>query len=408
MEVPAPAVEAETRRVVEEFRRNAKLPGFRKGKVPTQLVEAKFKSEIDQEVIDRLVPRYWRQAEAEKQLMPLLAPTLEDVDLVPGEGLTFVARVEVRPDIDLGDLDPFDLPDPKTEPTPGEVDEALEEVRRNAGEWRPVERPASRGDRVLGEIRRTDVEEEEANPQPYAVELGDERVWEELSLELTGKSSGQEGEFERTQEEEGDSETRGYRVRVDTVQERELPELDDELAKKIGSFESVSDLRADLENRLEAGKQQSRGREREKALTDQLIERHPLALPEGVVNNEIEGMLREYAESLASQGVDLENAPIEWPALAEQVRPQAERRVHARLLLDTAADRLEVAVAEDEFEKTLAAIARAQGQTTGALRQTLDRYDRLAGLRASLRRDKTLRQLMGEEEAEPEETSEED
>lgn len=396
VEVPAPAVEAETQRVVAEFRRNAKLPGFRKGKVPTELVERKFKSDIDQEVIDRLVPRYWRQAEAEKQLEPLSAPTLDDVDLVPGEGLTFVARVEVRPEIDLGGLDGFDLPEIQTEPTADEVDEALEELRRNAGEWQAVDRAAARGDRVLGEIRRID--DEEGDPQPYAVELGDERVWEELSLELTGKSAGQEGEFERTQEVDGVSETHGYRVRVDTVQERELPELDDELAGKIGEFETVEALREDLEKRIGASKQQQRRREREKALTDQLRERHPLALPEGVVDNEIEGMLREYAESLASQGVDLEKAGIEWPALAEQVRPQAEKRVHARLLLDAAADQLEVEVEEADFEKALAAIARAQGQTTSAVRQALDRSGRLGGLRASLRRDKTLRRLLGEVE----------
>ena len=154
-------------------------------------------------------------------------------------------------------------------------------------------------------------------------------------------------------------------------------------------------------------------------LVDKLIDRgdslkeHPrrgrrlLDLPESglrelIVDNEIEGMLREYAESLASQGVDLENAGIEWPALAEQVRPQAERRVHARLLLDAAADQLEVSVAEDEFENALAAIAKAQRQTTVAVRQALDRSGRLSGLRASLRRDKTLRQLMGDVEPDAE------
>jgi trigger factor len=91
VEVPAPAVEAESKRVVEEYRKQAKLPGFRKGKVPTELVKQKFHKEIEQDVVERLLPRYWQQAEAEAELDPLMPPSVDEVDFQPGAPLTFVA-----------------------------------------------------------------------------------------------------------------------------------------------------------------------------------------------------------------------------------------------------------------------------------------------------------------------------
>ena len=96
IEVPAPAVAAETERVIGEFRKRAKLPGFRPGKVPGNIVRQRFKKEIEQEVVERLVPRYWHQAEAEQKLDPLLAPELQDVDLTLGEAMTFTAVEQSR------------------------------------------------------------------------------------------------------------------------------------------------------------------------------------------------------------------------------------------------------------------------------------------------------------------------
>src|SRR5260370_22701715 len=117
VEVPAPAVEAETQRVVREFGQRVRLPGFRRGKVPAELVRRRFAKDIEREVIDRLVPRYWRQAQAESEIEPLLPPSVEEVgDLEPGRPLTFVATVETRPRVALGNIHDFQLPDPASEP----------------------------------------------------------------------------------------------------------------------------------------------------------------------------------------------------------------------------------------------------------------------------------------------------
>ncbi len=397
VEVPAPAVDAETRRVVDEFRRRAKLPGFRKGRVPAELVQQRFREDIEREVVDRLLPRYWRQAEAESELDPLLPPSVEEVELKPGEPLTFVASVETRPEIQLGEIREFDLPDPGVEPSGEELDGSLHDLQRKLADWVQVERPASRGDLVVGQLAEVKDEADSEEGEEVAFEVGDSNVWEELTLEATGKSAGHETEFER-REGEGDAlRRRRFRLSITAVKERDLPPLDDEFAARVGKFESLAALREDLTRRLRLAKEQDRRQKRERALADQLRERHPLGLPQGVVDHEIESMLRDYAESLAAQGVDLESGAIEWPKLAEQIRPQAERRVHVRLLLDAVASELGIEVAEAEFEQALAHLARAQGKPSASVRRALDQAGKLKDFRVQLRRDKTLRGLLGEE-----------
>ena len=126
IEVPGPAVEAEMGRVIEHMRRNLKLPGFRAGKVPAGMVKKRFREDIEREVADRLIPRYWKQAEAEKSLDPLLPPRVEDLKIEAGEPMTFVASVETRPRIELGSLEDFDLPDEDPAASAAEVQDAID------------------------------------------------------------------------------------------------------------------------------------------------------------------------------------------------------------------------------------------------------------------------------------------
>jgi len=408
IEVPAPAVEAETERVVQDYGRKVRLPGFRPGKVPAAVVRQRFREEVEREVVERLVPRYWRQAEAETGIEPLTRPELAGVDeRAPGEALVFTARAEVRPEIALADLSDLELPDPPTEPSEEEVAAALEELRRQSGDWAPVERPAGQGDLVAVEIEETTPPAEGAaagsGAEPTAttveIEVGSPRVWEELSVAVTGLSEGRKGEFSRMDEEEGRVRERSFRFEVRAVKERDLPELDDELAEQVGGFESVAALTEAVRARLAHGKLHERQEARERVLLDALRERHPVALPEGLVDSELEGLVQEYAETIARQGVDVERAGIDWRAVADQARPAAEKRVHARLVLDAVARREGIEVTAQELETALARIAAEQNLSTGQVRRALDADGRLARLRGQLLRGKTLRHLLGDEAA---------
>jgi len=410
VEVPAPAVEAETQRVVREYGQRVKLPGFRQGHVPTELVRRRFAKDIDQEVKERLLPRYWKQAQAESSIEPLLPPEVDEVsELTPGEPLTFVATVETRPAIELRNTRDFDLPDPEVDPGTMEIEETIDNIRKQMAEWVPVDRPAARGDRVGLDVTAVgSPEHPEERTDPVQVEVGDAQVWPELSEAVRGMSVGQEETFTRRHEhppvEEGGApevHEQTFRIKVNEIQERDLPPLDDAFAAKVNpEFQTFEALREAVVKRLRQQKDEQRREARHQALLDQLRERHPIDLPPGVVRREVEGMVQEYAENLARRGVDVEKAHLDWNRMAEDMAPMAEKRVHARLLLDAVAEEQEIAVTEEEFERTLAMLARAQGVSTPGLRRKLDEDGRLAPLRTQLRREKTIRTLLGE----PEET----
>ncbi|HET9210546.1 MAG TPA: trigger factor [Thermoanaerobaculia bacterium] len=410
VEVPAPAVEAETQRVVRDYGQKVRLPGFRQGKVPSELVRRRFAKEIDQEVKERLLPRYWKQAQAESSIEPLLPPEVDEVsEIQPGEPLTFIATVETRPEIALRDLAGFNLPDPEVEPGTLEIEETIESIRKQMSEWVTADRPASRGDQVAVDVTTLgSPEHPEERTDSIEVEVGDPQVWEELTLALQGMSAGQETTFERRHEhppaEEGGApevHEQKFRVKINEVRERDLPPLDDAFAAKVNpEFQSFDALREAVVGRLRQQKEEKRRETRHQALLDQLRERHPLDLPQGVVRREVEGMVQDYAENLARRGVNVEKAPIDWNGVAQEMTPMAEKRVHARLLLDAVADERQIAVTEEEFERTLSVLARAQGVSTPVLRRKLDEDGRLTSLRAQLRREKTIRTLLGEPDEE--------
>lgn len=412
VEVPAPAVEAEEQRVVKEYSSRARIPGFRAGKVPAKIVRQRFAEDIERDIVERLVPRYWHQAQAEASIDPLMPPEIEEVkERQPGGPLTFVAVVETRPQIELRNTRDFDLPDPSSEAGEMEIDDAVEDLRKRIADWVPVERAAARGDMVSAELTRLSGAHGEGEvpgeTDTVSIEVGDERVWEELTLALSGLSAGQETTFTRRHEHPAEEEGAApvvheekFKVRVQSVQERDLPTLDDDFAAKISpEFKTLAELREAIAKRLRQNKVEQRREQRERALLEQLRERHPLELPQGVVRREVESLVNDYAQSLAQRGVDVEKVQMDWNRVATDMMPLAERRVHARLLLDAIADAESLQVGEEEFERALAVLARAQNTSTPQLRRALDEDGRLASFRSQLRRDKTIRHLLGEDTA---------
>lgn len=399
IEVPMQEVDVETANVVREYGKQVHIPGFRKGKVPPMIVQQRFRDEIEREVLDRLIPRYWQQAQEESDLDPMRPPSVGSVELREGEPLVFEATVEVRPEFEIGDVDDFDLPEESTEPTDDEVGKALERLQMQVAEWVDAERAVSRGDLVTIELDEEGEDGESIEgPKELQVEVGEEGVWEELSLALTGLLPQQETDFRRQEEREGETRVRSFHAKVLSVQERDLPPLDDQLAKRLGDFENLEDLQDKVRHQLLHEKKHELRARREQAVLDQLRDRHPLELPEGVVDEEAQDLLRDYAQSLSRQGIDVENTQIDWDGLAKEIRPQAERRVHVRLLLDAVSKKEGIEVEQSEVEERVAMVARAQGKNLAKTRLALSRDGRIEALRSQLLHEKTMLRLLGPED----------
>ena len=415
IEVPAPAVEAETGRVVKELIRTIDLPGFRRGKVPASLIHKRFFGEIEHRVTEKLVPRYWHQAEAEKNIDALTQPQVDEVNFEPGAAMTFVAIVETRPQIELGNVDEFELPEVDGEPTEDEVNQMINDVRRRHATWTTVDRPAAMGDVVKGQVFEVgatsdgddgdgdDGDGGEAGAdgpagQPLRAEIGGQGIDEELSLALTGLKAGQQATFKRAVPAgaAGDGEEsreQEYRIEVESVEEEDLPDFDEEFAKKMG-VESTDQITEGVTGQMRQMKQQEARQQRETALLDQLREAYPLELPEGVVDQEMERLLHEQASRLSAQGIDLEAAGLDWQGLAESMRPEAQKRVHNSLLLDAIGKKKGIKLDESEFERVLGSIAREQKKSSLTVRQELDAAGRLGLLRADILERQVLRQLV--------------
>ncbi len=400
IEIPAPEVDAETSLVVREYGRKVRLPGFRKGKVPASLVQQRFRSEIEHEVVDRLIPRFWKEAQEESELDPILPPSVGSVELQEGKPLIFEATVDLRPEIELSDLSDFDLPEEDSEPSAEEVEEALGRLQSQVADWVDADRPIVRGDRVTLELDELDEDGtpkdggSEDDAKEVTLEVGDERVWGELTLAVTGLGVGQETDFRRQESIDGEETLRSFHAKVVAVQERDLPPLDDELAKKVGDIETIAALREQIAERLQQEKAQGLATRREQAVLEQLRERHPLELPLGLVQEETQELVHEYAQNLARQGVDLEKAEIDWEALSSEVQPEAERRVHVRLLLDAISEDKAVVIEPNELEERIAVLARAQGKKPAQVRRAMVQGGRLQALEIQLKREKTIAGLL--------------
>ncbi len=415
IEVPAEEVDAEYMRVARDYRRRARLDGFRKGKAPLDLIRQRFAEAIGEDVSERLAPKYWNLAREEEDVQAMLPPRVGAVEVVPGQPLRFTVTVDVEPEVDIGDDRSFELPHPETEPTEAEVDEVLEQVRLERATWVPVDRSAARGDRVRGKVHRAampgyeaeaageghdhdhDHDHDKRGPATHDIdlELGDERVWPELTDNLTGLSAGQTTTFERAEQEDSIERQRRYDVELDEVLERKLPEVDDDWASGLAaSIGSVDDLRENLRGQVQARKAEAAGQQRTDALLEQLRERYPVTLPEAVVEREAFQMARSYASNLARQGVDLEQQQLPWEQMMEEIRPQAAKRAHASYVLDRIARAEGIEPTREDLERALEIMARARKTNRGKLRRELERDGGLEMLKIELKRDRTVQALL--------------
>jgi trigger factor len=248
------------------------VPGFRKGKVPATLVRRQFGEEINRELIERIVPRYWRQAAAEKSIDPLGPPRVADVHYHEGEAMTFTAEVEVRPEFELRNYKDFALPTIELEPSKEEVDAALAGLRRSQAEWRATERAAATGDRAQLELVETTEggTAADAEPRTATIEIGSPRTWEELNLAATGLSVGQSARFTRREGEGEQATERSFELRLVGLEEPHLPALDDEFARKIGKHQSFEALSLDVTERLRSARREEVDAERQRLLLDQI------------------------------------------------------------------------------------------------------------------------------------------
>jgi trigger factor len=405
IEIPPDVVDAEITKVTSRYGKQARLPGFRPGKVPPKVVRQRFRSEIMHDVAHHLVEHAVEDALAERGVEPVGTPQIRDLKLEEGQALTFKAEFDVLPTFEPGDFSSIEARRAPVNIDDNAVDQALQQLRERAARFEPVEEGiVGAGHTVVLDIERQGFDKtgkagEKSRHERLPVELGASANPPGFDAELIGLESGASKSFRlRFPDDYSVPELAAtdvdYRVTVHEIRQRVVPTLDDEFAKDLGDYDNLEALRARVRQDLEAEAREAADRQLRTDVLKKLAERVPFALPESLVERETERRLEEFARRLMDQRIDPRKANIDWEAFRDAQREPAREAVGSALVLDEIARREDIGVSEADIETELEKYSARSGMTVSALRDQLEQDDSLARLVAGLKREKALNQVL--------------
>lgn len=398
VEVPFTELQPDYDKTYKELAKQVRLPGFRPGKAPAKLLEARFGQQavLDQ-VINEAVPGRYGQAVTESDLRPLGQPQIEVTKREYGGELVFTAEVDVRPAIEVPDLAQLTITVDPIEVTDEDVDAELESLRARFGTFTNIERAAADGDFVSIDLSATidGAEAPETATQGLSYQVGSARLIDGLDEAIIGLSAGESMVF-TTKLAAGPriGAEAEVTVTVGAVKERELPEPDDEFAQLASEFDTIDELRVDLTERVRRTKRlQQAEKIREAALAD-LVDQADFPLPEAVVQAHVDNARHnalhafdhdenKFAESLEDRG----SSRAEFDA---ETRSDAEKSVKTQLLLDALGDRLQIQVGQRELTQHLVLMARQYGMQPQQLLSLLQQNNQMPAVFADARRGLAL------------------
>jgi trigger factor len=406
IEVPAEEVTRNFQAVTKRYKKMARIPGFRSGKVPESLIRGRFAEQIRQDVMEAVLPEHFRNAIAEKQLKPISQPQVTKIELEDGKPLHFKAAFEVLPDFSIDGYKDVKVEKPSTELTEAEVDAELARIRDSRSTMEPVteERPLADGD--FAQITFTGIvqpAEGEATPdeqqqpitgQDVMVQVGGPNTLDTFNAALRGATVGQQLKFEVSYPPDfGERQLAGKKVAYDLevkgIKKKIEPEMNDEFAKELGKYESLADFTTQLREHLARDKQRHVQNETTNRLLDALVTRFEFPVPESLVQQQIDARLDRGLRALASQGMRTEDMRnLDFDRLRAAQRPSATAEVKGSMLLDRIADAENVTVPEQDVENELLAISMQLREPVDALRVRLTEDGSLARIRERLRREK--------------------
>jgi trigger factor len=405
VEIPAAEVARETEVQIARYQKSARLPGFRTGHVPASVIKQRFGDGLKNDVVEALIPKYFRREAERLGLIPVSQPRVTDLHMHDGEPLTFKASFEVLPEIQVEGYKDLRADKPEIAVTDQEVEEALNGLREQHATFNTVEgRALAEGDFAQASMDGKpkdghDVAEAKANPvhmDDVLIEIGGKNTVPEFSQNLTGASAGDERTFDVTYAQDiSDKRLAGktfvYTVKVNGIKQKSLPELNDDFAKELGEFTSLDGVRKQIRENMEAEKRHTAEHAAKDKLVAELVKRNDFEVPESLVDRQIDLRLERGLRALAAQGMKMEDLKkMDLPRLRAGQREQAVQDVKSSLLLERIADLEKIEVSDEEMNRELEALARQSKQTSEAVRARLTEDGGLDRIRIRIRSEKTL------------------
>ena len=390
--------------VVKNYKKYAKIPGFRAGKVPETVVKRRYAAEIRKDVIEGLLPERFNKAVMELGVKPVGQPQVAELTVEEGSPLHVKAVFEYVPDFSIEGYKTVTVEKPSVEITEEEYEREIAQLRESRATIEPVEEDRALKDGDWAEITYKGLIEGEADATPVSgentlVEIGGKDTVEAFSTALRGAKPGQELKAEVIYPADyADGKLAGktvaYDVEVKAIKKRTLPEMDDDFAKELGAYESLADLEARIREHMASRKRRSVEGETKDRLMAALTERFPFPVPESLVQEQIDTRLDRGLRALAAQGMEPEQMrKLDFTRLRAAQRDGATAEVRTNILLDRIALEEQIGVTDEEMDRELQLAALQSREPIDALKVRLTQDGGLVRIREQMRREKTASTL---------------
>ena len=400
LDIPAEEVSKAYAKIAANYRKYAKIPGFRAGKVPESVVKRRFATEIRKDVIDSLLPERFNKAVADLGVRPVGQPQVTELTVEDGQPLHVKAVFEYLAQFSIEGYQQVTVPKPPVEISEEEFQAELAHLRDSRATIEPVEEDRALADGDWAQISYKGVVEGETEAAPILgedtlVEIGGKDTMEAFTSALRGAKPGQELKAEvvyPAEYEEGKlaGKNVAYEVEVKAIKKRILPEMNDEFAKELGGYESLAELETRIREHLESRKKRAVEAETKDKLFAALTEKYTFPVPESLVQDQIDQRLDRGLRALAAQGMNPEQMrKLDFARLRAAQRDSATAEVKTMVLLDRIAHEENITVSDEEFERELQLAAIQSREPIDALKARLTDDGGLARIREQLRREKT-------------------
>lgn len=365
------------------------IPGFRKGKVPRQMVERMYGKEVFfEEAANIMIPDAYDKALDECEEEIVSSPKIEVTQIETGKPFVFTATVALKPEVKLGKYKGVKIDKIETEVTEEEVDAQIERERENNARNITVDdRPVEDGDMTTLDFEGfVDGEAFEGGKgENYPLTIGSGAFIPGFEEQLVGAKIGEETEVKVTFPEDYQAEhLQGkeavFKCTVKEIRKKELPELNDEFASDVSEFDTLAEYREDVKKNLEEQKAKDAKREREDAAVKAAVEDSEMEIPEAMLETQQKQMVDEFAQRITMQGISMEQylqlTGTNYQQMVEQVKPQAEERVRSRLVLEAVAKAENLEATEEDYEEELKTMADVYQMEVDKVRELMRERDK--------------------------------
>jgi trigger factor len=396
-EIEAEVVGREIEARTHDYAKKLKLPGFRPGKVPPEVVKKRFRDQLMGDVAEAIVNRVVFEELEGRGLRPLAMPKVADLKIDEGQPMTFRAVFETLPIVELPEYRGLEVKARAAAVKDEDLAAEIERLREEHARFDPIEgRPPQRGDfAVLDLVWRPREGGKGGRDENALIEIGGEGNHQGMNSALEGMNPGETRDITLTYAADHPSEplagkTYQYTVSMKALKEKVVPAADDEFAKDLGDFETLGELRESVKKRLLAADEGKVEREVKGALVEALVDKAGFEVPESLVERHMTARTENTARGLAYQGIDPRRAGVNWREYREKQREDSVRAAKADILLDQIARREGIEVQDAEVEAEVARFAERANKSAEALRRQMEKEGEIEALRARIREEKTL------------------